>query len=145
MIDWDGVKLLLAHPSGYFVENGVAFLVYVRDHTEVDVRDRDNPERHKKLHFFMCSTLMEMGRNGFFRARYRRTNRRDDRYLVEYAGGEMAEVPLLPCANCLIETGYGGCSKSSPRSLLGKTKANFKAEEVFAFIRNVLSGRHRQE
>lgn len=122
----------LFHESGLLVHNGLPVFVYIRDHTlggHLHIGDR------RRIHFAVCSTLKSMRQQGRF-ARYRRTNRDNDLYLIDTPNIPVEEeVPLWPCQNCLKLLNYQ-CFNSVYNDVIKRSiMENFKAKTAFNLLR----------
>ena len=130
----------LFHSSGFLVDRGIPVFVYIRDHT---ARGYGTPQKANKIHFYKCAKLREMEQEGKFQQRYRKTNRDDNRYLIDvqksYGGSKEKEVTLYPCQYCLRAVSYQ-CfgQRKGQRGLSDQEKRiikNFDAKVAFALIR----------
>ena len=135
----------LAQDSGFLMDRGTPVFVYIRDHM---FGGYQGPQKAKKIHFCKCKTLQEKIQQGEFKQRYRKTNRDDNRYLIDVpkdgSGSKEKYVALYPCENCLESVSYQcfppkrqGEIKRSPeeRERIEKIKRNFDAKVAFALIR----------
>lgn len=148
LISISGIEELFHHPdSPLLIDRGMPVFVYIRDHM---YEGYQGPKQAKKIHFTKCETLQDMMRQGKFQQRYRKTNRDDNRYLIDVpkdSGGSKEKiVALYPCENCLEEVSYqcfpprkrGGRKRSSEeREEIEKIKKNFDAKVAFALIGQV--------
>ena len=113
---------VLFHPDSRLLigNNGKPVYVYIRDFI-VGGRIRNivggrvwkllslNPRDLNKLHFTMCSTLVDMKKRNKF-AKYQVTERSDDMYPIDLGNRRVETVRLNPCQNCLDELRYRGFS-----------------------------------
>ena len=145
LISISDVKALFDRSSGLLMDRGMPVFVYIRDHTKGGYQ---GPKKARKIHFTKCKTLQDMIQEKTFEQRYRKTNRDDNRYLIDvpkYGGGSKEKiVALYPCENCLEKVSYQcfpppkrqGKRKwsSEEREEIEEIKKNFDAKEAFALI-----------
>ena len=98
--DWD----TLLHACGLLIVDRQPTFVYIRDHSYQE-KSYDTPEERRRIHFTVCKTLCEMKEAERLRSRYFRTNRDNDKYLIDVRGQEK-EMSLYPCRNCLAAVNY---------------------------------------
>lgn len=135
----------LSLDSGFLMDRGTPVFVYIRDHM---IGGYQGPQKAKKIHFCKCKTLQEKMQQGEFQQRYRKTNRDDNRYLIDIpkdgGGSKEKNVALYPCENCLESVSYQcfppkrqGEIRRSPeeREEIERIKRNFDAKVAFALIR----------
>ena len=98
----------LFHKSGLLIDPKTQnpVFAYIRDHAYTRIEKATEPSDLKKIHFTVCSTLKDMDERDRFESRYHITNRTDDRYLIEFAGGREEWRSLYPCQNCLMKVRY---------------------------------------
>lgn len=128
----------LFHPSGFLMDRGMPVFVYIRDHTESGYL---SPQNARKIHFYKCRKLQEMKQQGKFEQRYRKTNRDDNRYLIDVKrwtgkGAEKEkEVVLYPCQYCLAAVSYQCFHPRMISDEKDKIVRKFDAKVAFALIR----------
>lgn len=109
-----------------------AFFLYIRDHTEKPLSEWGGPDDMKKLHFFYCKTLKEMGAQGRLE-RYRKHYSASGKYFVDVREGER-EVTLYPCQNCLAKSGYRGFSMRKSKAKRMEIVGEFNAKKAMDML-----------
>lgn len=105
--------------DGFFIYEGYQIVIYIKDHTRKGGKYAvNNPSTGNKVHLYDCETITKMKRAMRFE-RYRQTDRRDNKYLIDVKGGQSVEAKLYPCQNCLTALNY----------------KNFKTESRFPHIK----------
>lgn len=105
---WRDIQSLF-HPTGVLAdEKGNPYFLYIRDHSISTAAARlpENRNLRRKLHFMVCQTLRNKAAKEEVEARFRKTNRLDGRYYVEFANSKSDMLPLDPCEHCLAELRY---------------------------------------
>ena len=130
----------LSHSSGFLMDRGTPVFVYKRDHIKKGYR---SPQEANKIHFYKCRALQKREREGKLQEWYRKTNRDDNRYLIDiskfYGGPKEKEVTLYPCQFCLRAVSYQCFGQQKDRRGLSEREKriikNFDAKVAFALIR----------
>ncbi len=112
-IDISGQKLqelAEANPGKPIIRDGEYCIAYIKDHIyhgvkfdhDSDVREHPNRcfVRGNKVHFYYCSTLLEMTAKGR-QSRYRQTSRIDNIRLIDLQDAKDVKTRLAWCKNCI--------------------------------------------
>ena len=123
---------LFHEESGLLIRNGRPIFVYIPDHEMASKFGK-----HNRVHFAVCTTLREKREEGKLGARFRVTERDDNLYRID-VGNQSREERLLPCQNCLLESGYPGFPASKEKENRARREEiaeSFEAKTAFALLR----------
>ena len=125
--DWDA----LLHDCGLLIVDKQPTFVYIRDHSYQE-KSYETPEERRRIHFTVCKTLCEMKEAERLRSRYFRTNRDNDKYLIDVRGQEKEES-LYPCRLCLAAVNYR-CFALATRWDQMRIVKSFRAKEALDLL-----------